>query len=348
MLFRKSETVAALNRTGPVLFDRLEDRRMFDAGDGAVVSAPREAPPAMLEFYSRDETNTQQQTSGTKMAVFDVTFSAGESWGERAYWTSLSVWPKVDGKLVVTKESLEALAHLLNDGGTSKFEKYTVTPDMFTTIDFEGSESVPYDVMEDNLHLVREIAPNARITTYGLWLGNGLNRDAIINPSPQALAKFDADCLARAGVVNQLDSINITAYLLGPACVDRDLEFIEAYTAHIRRNFPGKPITAYVWGLYHPSWNGWPSYIPNDVLTRYVQTLRENVDGVFVWGNKSDNTYLFEALQQPGALDLPAERASTTNWIRARAAAVAASSPFSESGISATLPDDDAISDVLV
>jgi hypothetical protein len=77
-------------------------------------------------------------------------------------------------------------------------------------------------------------------------------------------------------VFDCLDYVDCPAYLLGEKYVDRDLEFIECYYTMARLHYPQcRPIHS-AWGNFHTSWNPDNTPLPDEVLKRYVATLRRH------------------------------------------------------------------------
>ena len=100
---------------------------------------------------------------------------------------------------------------------------------------------------------------------------------------------FNHDLFAR------LDFLCPSFYLLGPTVLDRDLAFFDAVRAQFASY--GLPLYPFVWGAWHPSFNG-PTTPPmtDAQLTRYVRWLRDRADGCVVWGEAAHNDALWTVI----------------------------------------------------
>lgn len=266
-------------------------------------------------------TITPTPTLPLQLGVFDLTFCPGQTYNcgslsgfPAGWWTSNSVWSPGNNIIEYTQTRSRAIGRLINNGGISP-NGQIITPSLFTMVDFEPAFDWDMDAsfIQQRIAWIREEAPNARLTLYGYELPlSRFNRDLIISNPSWVQAAIDVECQKWQPVVQLMDSVTLSFYLIGGA-LERDLAYIPAAVAQARRCFPNTPISALLWGSYHTEVSPGAGLVSVQDLRRYVSIVKALVDGIQVWGLRSDNELLGQVLREPGALDLPPGRLST--WL---------------------------------
>lgn len=255
--------------------------------------------------------STIQQGGTAKLAVFDMVFTTPlyRTYGYPVYWNGLAPWSHADGTYM-SKEDMQKVALIGKNGGTSIHNNFPIPPNTFTVIDVENValETMSTADMVQRFKWMREVAPNLRIGLYA-WVGQVQthnNYDDIVQKTARYYARKKENEDVYRPLIPYLDSFTPTIYMLGPGAVDRDLAAFKQVALDWKEAFPNVPFVPFVWGSYHDSWNPPHSIIPDNVLRRYVQVMREYFDGVIVWGPEQDNKDLVRIMKEEGALIKPA------------------------------------------
>jgi hypothetical protein len=225
---------------------------------------------------------------------------------QQAYWTGNSGMHNLadPSEAYASQKQMGVVANLTKNGGTVALTGYQVQQNALTFLDFETDQSEPASYYVQRLNWFHQNDPTGKVGIWGLTPGfEGIDRDIAINPTPQFKAQIIAQLKADAPIINAMDVIIIPSYMLGPSSVQRDLQWISTAASYYHEYYPGKPVLAWTWGVYHPSWNPADDVLPADVTQQYVQTCMNVCDGMVVWGTYSDNSLL---LQTADEMNLPA------------------------------------------
>jgi hypothetical protein len=269
-------------------------------------------------------------TKAPAFELLDTTFNVSDTAPgfTRAWWPGAAAFSPGDGTFDPSQARVTNLANIAKHGGVDPWPAYPVAAGSPTFLDFELDSTEDPSYYQQRAEWFHTAAPGVPLGTWGLHIGEGnLIRDQVINPTPAQQQMMDNLCRTAAGLVNSLDFITISAYMLGPAYVDRDLAYIGALAQEYHKMFPGKPVIAWTWGAYDSTWNPPNSVLSDDVTQRYISTIMQNCNGMLVWGPEEDNMKLRQMANQM-------VQAAANNSV---ASTAPASSLFSDKDVSSDL-----------
>ncbi len=314
------------NKTSTILFESLEQRQYASASK-LIPTTPGFIGPVMPGSQTTTDTKTQNTTSTTtttttttsssttstgsssastttqQFALYDTSFddryNASDVYPgfQQAYSTGNSGMHNLadPNEPYASQKQIDVVAGLAKNGGTVALSGTVVQPGTLTFLDFETDESESTSYYVQRLNWFHQADPGGKAGIWGLPIGwEGLDRDQVINPTPQVQAQFQANIVKDTPIVNAMDVIIIPAYMLGPSSDARDLQWITALANIYHTDFPGKTVLAWTWGAYHTSWNPVNDVLPTAVTQAYVQTCMNCCDGMVVWGPQEDNNLLRE------------------------------------------------------
>jgi len=307
----QSSDVKHLSNAKCAIIETLECRRLFaqtfslfpDAQEfiGPVYIPP---PPAPRAAAAAAVTRKSVSIRSDDIAVINLTFSGKRPEFEHGLWMGNIQWQISGSKTLDDSQArVEQLARHVRDGSREPWTNQQVEKNALTVLDYEGLhfESKTPEYLAQRIKWFKAIAPDAPVTTYGPWIGFGqFNLDVLSNPTAAQMSKIEADTVTYRPLVNELDAINVSVYMLGPGTVERDLAAYKTVASVLRTIYPDKPILAHAWGAYHTSWNKGNSLLSDSATRKYVDMFRSHFDGVGIWGSVQENQKLLTLLGQAG------------------------------------------------
>jgi hypothetical protein len=173
--------------------------------------------------------------------------------------------------------------------------------DSLIVVDSESMTDM--DTLKACAAAVKQELPAVLRMSYGPFVGDSRREDAIDLANGvmnQATVLLRDTILDYQSLYDNLDYVNASVYLLGPLYVDRDMAYISACDTLRRRFFRGKKLLLSVWGCYDWTYNPPNSVLPQDVMTRYVATIKRYTSTVCLFEAKAgrDDTFV-SMLQAP-------------------------------------------------
>lgn len=201
------------------------------------------------------------------------------------------------------------MAKIAEHGGIAPVTHQKITPGMRVFLDFEDDETESPSWYVQRLEWFHQAAPDVKVGIWGMPFGmSNMDEVMVASDTPQAISQIDANLQTWAPVINQLDMITVSAYLLSTSTVSTTLKMISVLGGEYHKVFPGKQVVCWMWGAYHTNWNP-PNDVESDSVTQqYIQTAMDNCDAMLVWGPDADNVKIEKMAYQ---MDVAASNSSS-------------------------------------
>lgn len=246
------------------------------------------------------------------------------------WWTAEAGLMDSAGKYDPSKTVIQNIAKIAEHGGVAPITGQKISAGEPVFLDFEVDETESVSWYQQRIEWFHEAAPNVKVGIWGLPLGwSGLDEDMVASDTPQIVSQIDANLRAQAPLIDQMDMITLSAYLLGPASVNTTFKYISVMAGEYHKLFPGKQVVCWMWGAYHIAWNPANDVEPDSVTQQYIQTAMNNCNAMLVWGPDADNSKIEKMAYQ---MDVSASSGQTSSQ------SSSSSSLFSDSSIQSTDP----------
>lgn len=185
---------------------------------------------------------------------------------------------------------IQRVAQIAENGGTAPVTGMQIPAKTSVILDFDLDSNESYDWYAQRLEWFHEAAPDVQVGIWGVAIGwANVGKQDVFNDSPATVAAIDANLQAEAPMINQLNLMTLSCYMLGPNCVATDLKWISVLAQEYHKIYPGKNVMAWTWGAYDSAFNPIGDILPDDVTQQYVQDVLSNCNSMLVWGPKTDN-----------------------------------------------------------
>jgi hypothetical protein len=230
---------------------------------------------------------------------------------QTVWWTGEADLDDSSGKYDPSQAVITNVAKIAENGGTAPVTGRTIAPGTPVFLDFEMDETESVSWYVQRLQWFRQAAPDVKVGIWGLPFGwSGMDEDIVASDTPAVVSQIDSNLQSWAPLVNQLDMITLSAYLLAPASQNTTFKWISILGGEYHKMFPGKQVVCWMWGAYDASFNPTNDVEPDSVTQQYVQTAMTNCDALLAWGPDADNAKLKQMAYQ---MDQAASSAQTTS-----------------------------------
>lgn len=272
-------------------FESLESRSLLSVTPGTLPTDPATSIPQTQPATVSGPTNpTRTPLPGT---VFNATWDQNPNTGgfKDVLWAMPQDFSqRGTGQLDYSEEKVREIARWARDGGTN-WRYRTIEPAKFVVIDVEhiGWSEDYITQIRNIVTWFKEEAPNVAVGLYGFVMGRpGISRWWYANLNEARLQQIRESFEYARPVIEKLDAIVVSSYLLSPSHLQSDFIFMKKVSWLLREHFPDMPVVAWTWGNYHTSFgNSNASPLGHAVAKRYLATASGNFDAVAVWGQWS-------------------------------------------------------------
>lgn len=233
---------------------------------------------------------------------------------KQIWWTAVAGLEDSTGVYDPNEQVIKNVASIAENGGVAPVTQFKIPAGTPVMLDFEVDPNESYDWYAQRLEWFHEAAPDVKVGIWGVAIGwANVGKQDVANDTPATDAAIDANLVAEAPMINQLDMMTLSCYMLNPNTIDLDLKWISVLAREYHKIYPGKEVMAWTWGAYDSSFNPLNDVLPDNVTQEYLQDVMANCDSMLLWGPDADNTKIKSmAYQMDQTLTASASASSAT------------------------------------